>query len=100
VAEAFPWDRLNIHHPSIQGEIRTAKSVTEGAEIWPMAPWVTPSGLFTKMLGTPLAEWGVPLPAGAAIRFPMAEALTAMERELAELSLRAMGAFQSPETDS
>lgn len=100
VAEAFPWDRLNIHHPSVQAEIRTSKSAAEGAEIWPMAPWVTPSGLFTKMLGTPLAEWGVPLQAGAAIRFPTAEALAAMERELAELLLRAMGAFQTPETDS
>jgi len=100
LAEAFPWDRLNIHHPAVQAEIRTSKSVAEGAEIWPMAPWVTPSGLFTKALGTPLAEWGVPLPAGAAIRFPTVDALTAMERELAELFLRAVGVLSSPEDGS
>lgn len=91
MAEGFIWDRLNIHHPAVQAAIRTAKSVSEGAEIWPMAPWETPSGIFTKMLGVPLAEWGLPLPAGTAIRFPSAEALEKIERELAELFLRGAG---------
>ncbi len=96
LVEGFLWDRLNIHHPAIQAEIRTAKSRSEGADIWPMAPWVSPSGIFTKALGTPLAEWSVPLPPGTAIRFPSAEALEAIERELAELLLRAVGALRSP----
>lgn len=93
MVEEFSWDRLNIHHPAIQAEIRTAKSRSEGAEIWPSAPWVTPSGVFTRALGTPLAEWGVPLPPEAAIRFPAAEALEALERELVELFLRSLEAF-------
>jgi hypothetical protein len=96
MVEEFPWDRMNIHHPAIQAEIRTAKSHSDGAEIWPMAPWVTPSGLFSKALGMPLAEWSVPLPQGAAIRFPSAEALETMERELAELFLRSLGALSAP----
>jgi hypothetical protein len=58
-----------------------------------MAPWVTPSGLFSKALGTPLAEWSVPLPDGTPIRFPSAEALETLERELAELFLRGLGAL-------
>jgi hypothetical protein len=100
MVEGFLWDRLNIHHPAIQAEIRTAKSRSEGADIWPMAPWVSPSGIFTKALGTPLAEWSVPLPPGTAIRFPSAEALEAIERELAELLLRAVGALRSPADES
>lgn len=94
MAEGFLWDRLNIHHPGIQAAIRTSKSRSEGAEIWPMAPWVTPSGIFTRALGTPLVEWGIPLPRGAAIRFPTADAVEAIERELAELLLRGMGALK------
>jgi len=92
MAEGFLWDRLNIHHPGVQAAIRTAKSRSEGAEIWPMAPWVTPSGIFTRALGTPLVEWGIPLPRGAAIRFPSADSVEAIEREMAELFLRGMGA--------
>ncbi len=99
MAEQFLWDRMNIHHPAIQAEIRSAKSGSEGAEIWPMAPWVTPSGTFTKALGVPLAEWGVPLPAGTAIRFPTGEALEKIERELAELFLRSVGALNSQPAD-
>jgi len=95
MAEGFLWDRVNINHPAIQAAIRTAKSRSEGAEIWPMAPWVTPSGLFTRALGTPLVEWGVPLPKGAAIRFPNADALQEIEREMAELFLRGMGALKA-----
>lgn len=100
MVEGFLWDRLNIHHPAIQAEIRTSKSRSEGADIWPMAPWVAPSGIFTKTLGTPLAEWSVPLPAGTAIRFPSAEALEGIGRELAELFLRAVGALRSAPEDS
>jgi hypothetical protein len=93
MAEAFPWDRLNIHHPAIQAEIAVSRSKAEGAEIWPMAPWCTPCGVFTRALGTPLAEWAVPLPTGIAIRFPDAEALGALEREIAELLLRGARTF-------
>ena len=52
---------------------------------WPMAPWVTPSGIFTRALGVSLAEWAVPLPAGAAIRPATPATLEAIERELVEL---------------
>ena len=95
MAEGFLWDRLNIHHPAVQAAIRTAKSRSEGAEIWPMAPWVTPSGIFTRALGTPLVEWGVPLPKGTAIRFPSADAVEGIEREMAELFLRGIGALKT-----
>lgn len=91
MVEAFHWDRLNIHHAAAQSAIRTAKSRSEGAEIWPLAPWVTPSGLFSRALGTPLAEWSVPLPPGMAIRFPKLDQLEEIERELAELFLRSLG---------
>jgi len=94
MAEGFLWDRLNIHHPGVQAAIRTAKSRSEGAEIWPMAPWVTPSGIFTRALGTPLVEWAIPLPRGTAIRFPNADGVEAIEREMAELFLRGMGALK------
>ena len=91
IAEAFAWDRQNIHHPATQALIQTAKSHSEGAEIWPLAPWVTPSGLFTRALGTPLSEWSVPLPKGTAVRFPKPDALEAVEREIAGLLLRGAG---------
>jgi len=85
LAEGFLWDRLNLYQPAVQSMIAVAKSRSEGAEIWPMAPWVSPSGLFTRALGVPLAEWAVPLPAGSALRAPKPEALEAIERELVEL---------------
>lgn len=91
LVEGFPWDRHNIHHPAVQAAIRTAKHRSEGAEIWPMAPWVTPSGVFTRALGTPLLEWTVPLPTGTPLRNPGDEALVSIERELIELLLRASG---------
>lgn len=94
MAEGFHWDRLNIHHAAVQAEIQTSKSLSEGADIWPMAPWVTPSGLFTRALGLPLAEWGVPLPPGTAIRFPSSDSLERIERELAELFLRGAGSLE------
>ncbi|HYQ96158.1 MAG TPA: hypothetical protein VER38_04030 [Candidatus Eisenbacteria bacterium] len=72
LAEGFLWDRIGIHHPSIQAQIKLSKSVSEGPEIWPSAPWLTPSGIFTRALGTPLAEWAIPIPASVAIRFPKA----------------------------
>jgi hypothetical protein len=96
LVEGFLWDRQNIHHPSVQAVIRTAKHRSEGAEIWPMAPWVTPSGLFTRALGTPLVEWSVPLPPGTPLRNPSPDALLAIEREIAEVFLRGAGALEMP----
>ncbi len=95
LAEGFPWDRLSIHHPSIQALVRMAKSRSEGAEIWPMAPWATPSGAFSRTLGIPLAEWGVPLPAGSAVRQPSPEAYRRLVAEIAELVLRGAGLSES-----
>jgi len=91
IAESIPWDRQNIHHPATQALIQTAKTRSQGAEIWPSAPWVTPSGLFTRALGTPLSEWSVPLQPGVALRAPTATAFEAIESELAEVFLRAAG---------
>jgi hypothetical protein len=34
---------------------------------------MTPSGVFTRALGVPLAEWGVPVHPGVAVRFPKPE---------------------------
>lgn len=96
LVEGFLWDRMNIHHPSVQAAIRTAKHHSEGAEIWPVAPWVTPSGLFTGALGTPLIEWSVPLPPGTPLRKPSPDALLAIEREMAEILLRGSGALETP----
>jgi hypothetical protein len=73
MAEGFPWDRISIHHPSVQAEIKLSKTVSEGPDIWPSAPWTTPSGVFTRTLGTPLAEWAIPVHPGVAIRFPKPE---------------------------
>jgi hypothetical protein len=84
-AEGFLWDRLNLYHPSVQALIHTAKSHSEGPEIWPASPWVTPSGLFTRALGTPLAEWTVPLPMGTRVRSAGVEAYRGVVDELAEL---------------
>jgi hypothetical protein len=95
LVEGFPWDRHNIHHPAVQAAIRTAKHRSEGAEIWPLAPWVTPSGVFTRALGTPLVEWTVPLPVGTPLRNPTGEAVAAIERELIELFLRGAGALEA-----
>ncbi len=100
MAEGFLWDRQSIHSPGVQAAIRAAKSRSEGAEIWPMAPWVTPSGLFTRTLGTPLVEWAVPLPRGTAIRFPTPAAVEEIEREMAELFLRGMGALKAAEQET
>ena len=87
-AEGFRWDRLNLYHPSVQALLHAAKARSEGAEIWPAAPWVTPSGLFTRALGTPLAEWTVPLPAGTRVRAPGVEAYRAVVDELTDLFVR------------
>ena len=95
LVEGTPWDRHNIHHPAVQAAIHTAKHRSEGAEIWPMAPWVTPSGVFMRALGTALVEWAVPLPPATQVRNPTSEALLAMERELAELFMRGAGALDS-----
>jgi hypothetical protein len=93
MADGFVWDRVGIHHPASQVMIRMAKSRSAGAEIWPMAPWFTPSGLYTRALGTPLTEWGVPLPAGMMLRFPKPDAFEAVAREIGELLLRATDAL-------
>jgi hypothetical protein len=85
MAEAYPWDRINIHHPAVRAQIALSKSVSEGPEIWPATPWVTPSGLFTRVLGTPLAEWGVPLLPGGSVRSPTPESFEAVVREVSDL---------------
>jgi len=87
-AEGFRWDRLNLYHPSVQALIHTAKTRSEGAEIWPAAPWVTPSGLFTRALGIPLAEWTAPIPTGTRARAPGLEAYRLVVDELSELFVR------------
>jgi len=91
MAEGFPWDRISIHHPSIQAQIKLSKEVSEGPEIWPAAPWMSPSGVFTRSLGTPLAEWSIPKHPGIAVRFPSAEDFQALAGE-AERLIRAMAA--------
>jgi hypothetical protein len=96
MAESMPWDRIGIHHPSVQALIPLSKSHSAGPDIWPMAPWATPSGIFTRALGTPLAEWGIPLPSGNAVRFPKPESFEGMVREAAELILSAVGLLEEP----
>jgi hypothetical protein len=88
LVESFPWDRWNIHAPAIQALIATAKSRSEGAEIWPLSPWPSPSGLFSRALGVGLAEWSVPLPAGTTFRIPTAAQFEAIAREIAEVMIR------------
>ena len=95
LAEGFVWDRAGIHHPATQALIGMAKSRSEGPEIWPMAPWTTPSGLFTRALGTGLAEWAVALPPATMVRFPKPEAFEAIAREVAELIARGSGGLPS-----
>lgn len=98
MAESMPWDRIGIHHPAIQALIPLTKSRSAGPEIWPSSPWATPSGTFTRALGTPLAEWGVPIPPGNAVRFPKPEAFEVMAREVAELLLRSVKALEETPT--
>lgn len=86
--ELLPWDRANIHHPAIHALIEESKARSEGAEIWPSSPWPTPSGVFSRALGVGLSEWGIPLPAGAAIRFPKTPEFEGMAREAAAVILR------------
>ena len=88
VVEHFPWDRANLHHPAIHALLQLSKARADGAEIWPSSPWATPSGVFTRTLGAGLCEWGVPLPAGTAIRFPKPEEFEALAGEAAELLAR------------
>jgi hypothetical protein len=90
MAEGFLWDRASIHNPGVQAEIKLSKSVSQGPEIWPMAPWLTPSGIFTRTLGAPLVEWGVPIPPSVAIRFPKPEEFDVLVREVSELLLHAL----------
>jgi hypothetical protein len=87
LVERYPWDRANIHHPTIHALIGLARDVSEGAEIWPSSPWPTPSGLFTRALGTGLTEWRIPLPAGTAIRFPEPKQFETLAVEPARLLL-------------
>ena len=88
LVESFPWDRWNIHAPAIQALIAVAKSRSEGAEIWPLSPWPSPSGLFSRALGMGLAEWDVPLPAGTAFRIPSPAQFEAIVREISEVVTR------------
>ena len=81
MAEGFPWDRISIHHPSVQAQIKLSKEVSEGPEIWPSAPWMSPSGVFSRALGTPLAEWSIPKHPGVAVRFPGVEDFQALAGE-------------------
>jgi hypothetical protein len=90
MAEGFPWDRISIHHPSIQAQIKLSKSVSEGPEIWPSAPWISPSGVFTRALGTPLAEWGIPINASVALRFPRPDQFEALAGEASKLIRHAL----------
>jgi hypothetical protein len=85
MAEGFPWDRISIHNPAIQAGIRLSKEVSAGPEIWPSAPWTTPSGVFTRALGTPLVEWSIPIRPDVAVRFPSAEQLEAIAGEVESL---------------
>jgi hypothetical protein len=85
VVEDYPWDRANIHHPAIHALIELAREQAGGSDIWPSAPWATPAGLFTRALGTSLAEWGIPLPSGAQVRFPKPDQFEAMALEAGEL---------------
>jgi hypothetical protein len=99
MAEGFPWDRISIHHPSIQAEIKLTKSVSEGPEIWPAAPWMTPSGVFTRALGVPLAEWGVPINPGVAVRFPKLEDFERLAGEVESLVRGALSEVSGPMAD-
>ena len=90
MAEGFPWDRISIHHPSIQAEIKLSKEVSQGPDIWPSAPWSSPSGVFTRAIGTPLAEWGIPINASVAVRFPKPEQFEALASEVSDLLGRAL----------
>jgi len=94
MAEALPWDRVGIHHPSIKALIPITKTRSAGPDIWPSAPWVTPSGVFSRATGMPLVEWGIPLGSGNAVRFPKEDAFGAMEEEALEVMLRAVGALE------
>ncbi len=92
MAEGFPWDRISIHHPSIQAEIKLSKEVSEGPEIWPSAPWTSASGIFSRALGTPLGEWGIPIDASVAVRFPKAEQFERLAAEASGLLRHALAA--------
>ena len=87
--ENFPWDRANIHHPAIHALIELSREVAAGVEIWPSAPWATPSGVFTRALGLGLSEWGIPLAPGAQVRFPKPEEFEAMAAEAGGLFAKA-----------
>jgi hypothetical protein len=91
LVERFPWDRTNIHHPAVHALIETAKAASEGPEIWPSAPWASPSGLFTRTLGIGLFEWGVPLPRGMLFRIPKPPEFEAISMEVANLLVRIGG---------
>lgn len=99
MAEGFPWDRISIHHPSIQTQIKLSKVVSDGPDIWPSAPWVSPSGVFTRALGIPLAEWGIPIDASVAVRFPKPEQFEKLAAEAAQLTRQALEETPHAEPD-
>lgn len=96
MAEALPWDRIGIHHPSVQAAIAESKERSAGPEIWPIAPWTTPSGAFTRALGTPLLEWAVPLPPGGAVRPPTPRTFEPLVLEIVGLLRRTVAPPASP----
>jgi len=71
--------------------------VSEGPEIWPAAPWMTPSGVFSRALGTPLAEWN-PIQASMAVRFPKPDHFETLAGETADLIRRALD--EVPDSDA
>ena len=48
------------------------------------------SGIFTRALGTPLAEWGIPIDASVAVRFPKSEQFEKLAAEAAGLIRHAL----------
>jgi hypothetical protein len=92
MAEALPWDRIGIHHPAVRAAVLEAKERSAGPEIWPMAPWSTPSGAFTRAVGTPLLEWAIPLPEGGAAHRVTPETFGSLVRETTSI-LRRIGAI-------
>lgn len=97
MAEALPWDRIGIHHPAVRAAIHESKERSKGAEIWPAAPWPTPSGAFTRAVGTPLLEWAVPLATGGEANRATPETFAPLVREIASILRRAAGGAPSPE---
>jgi hypothetical protein len=98
-AEALPWDRIGIHHPSVRAAVLESKDRSAGPEIWPMAPWPAPSGAFTRGVGTPLLEWAIPTPQGGVPRMVTPDTFDPLVREMASI-LRRFAAEPPPRAGS